>query len=196
MINRPKIFISHSQQNMAPTLFAMRIIELLGCTPIIAERQAKGSSSVNDAVRKLIDNCDAAIVIVTGEYINGDKLSPSSGVSVELGILESIPKFKNKYFVVIQDGVSMSAMNGMAWTSFSLDNLAPIAESILVELGSMKLFRNYYELPGSDMELHTLLDVLHDLRKLGASGVLNNEEFKSAVAQQLNKFIAKFVQTP
>ncbi len=195
MINRPRIFISHCEKNMAPTEYAMRIIDLMGCEPLIAERQPKGSSSVNDVVRNLIESCDAALVIATGDQLNGDKFSPSNGVSVELGLLETIPKLKNKYFVVIEEGISLSAMNNMARYSFLKNDYSSIATAILIELGSMKLFRNYYEMPGSDLNLHNVIETLSDLKRLGESGVLNNDVFKSSVHEQINKFILNFIPT-
>lgn len=192
----PKIFISHCEKSMAPTEYAIRIIELLGCVPMIAERQAKGSNSVNDVVRNLLDTCDAAMVIVTGDQTNGDKRTPSNGVSVELGILETIPKFKSKYFVVIEEGVTMSAMNNMAWTSFTMSNFAPIATAILAELGSMNLFRNYYQMPGSDSNLHQVLETLNALKTVGANGALNNDLFKSSVSTLITEFINNYTNKP
>ena len=177
---------------MAPTEYAMRIIELLGCEPIIAERQPKGSNSVNDVVRNILETCDAAIVIATKDLQNGDTFSPSNGVSVEMGLLETNPKFKSKYFVVIEEGVTLSAMNNMAWTSFKKNDFGPIATAILVELGSMNLYKNYYEMPGSELEMHKLIETLSQLKKMGENGNLDNELFREAAQKLLNKFTSNF----
>lgn len=193
-IKRPRIFISHCEKNMGPTEYAMRIIELMGCEPMLAERQPKGSNSVNDVVRNLLDTCDAALVIATGDLPNGNSKSPSNGVSVELGLLETNPKFKNKYFVFVEEGVVLSAMNGMARYTFKKEDYSQIATAILVELGSMNLFRNYYEMPGSDIGLHKVVEALSDLQKLGATGVLANETFIASAKEQINQFISNFVK--
>ncbi len=193
MNKRPKIFISHCEKNMAPTKFAMRILELIGCEPLIAENQPKGSKSVLEVVTQLLDCCDAAIVIATADQKNGDNYSPSNGVSEELGILKNNEKYKNRFFLCLQEGVVLSAMNSIARYSFTADNYSPIAEAILCELGSMNLFKNYYEMPGSDLDIHLLLEALNSLKELGQSGVLNNEMFTSAVSEQINKFILKVV---
>jgi hypothetical protein len=181
---------------MAPTNFAMRIVELLGCIPIIAERQPKGSNSVHEVVTNNMNSCDAVIVIATRDQNNGENYSPSNGVSEELGILKNSEKFKNKYFVILEKGVVLSAMNSTARYSFTSDNLAPLAEAILIELGSMGIFRNYYEMPGSEMEVHKLMETLAALKMTVNNGHLNKDKFKDAVEEIIQQFVNQLVTAP
>jgi hypothetical protein len=178
---------------MAPTNFAIRIVELLGCIPVIAEKQPKGSSSVFEVVTNNMKSCDAVIVLATRDQENEGKFSPSNGVSEELGILKNDEKFRNRYFVITEKGVELSAMNNIARYSFSADNFGPIAEAIIVELGSMSLFRNYYEMPGSEIEIHTLMDALAALKKVVGDGHLNKNQFKEAVESIMKQFVDKIV---
>jgi hypothetical protein len=189
MLNRPKIFISHCEKKMAPTQYAMRIIELIGCIPIIAEKQPKGSNSVHEVVVNTMDQCDAVIVIATADQKNGDKYSPSNGVSEELGILKTSPKFKNKYFVIIEEGVSLSAMDSIARYSFSKNNYGTIAEAILIELGSLGIFRNYYEMPGSNMQIHILMETLASFKLLVNAGHLNKDQIRESMVDIIKQFI-------
>ena len=191
MQRKPKIFISHCEKNMGPTDYASRIIDLIGCEPIIAEKMPKGSSSVLDDVKNNLNYCDAVVVIATADQRNGEKFSPSNGVSEELGILKSNEKFKGKFFVIIEDGVVLSAMNDIAWYTFSKNNYALIAEAILIELGSMGLFRNYYEMPGSELEIHRLMETLSSLRDLVEKKQIQKDVYNEAVEQMIRGLLIK-----
>lgn len=191
---RPRIFISHCEKKMAPTEYAMRIISLLGCEPVIAERQAKGSKSVNGVVNMGMNSCDAVIVIATADLKNGKKYSPSSGVSLELGKLKNSRKFKSKYFIVKQDNVDLSAMNEEARYTFSDSNYGPIAEAILIELGSMELYTNSVSLHTGDREISKFIETLFSLRKAGENGHLNNPSFKLAVQEFTQKLVDLIIQ--
>ncbi len=174
---RKRVFISHCENNMGPTDYAIRIIDLIGCIPVITEREPKLSRSVSNLVSASMDSCDAVVVIATpdGDGTNGK--GPSQGVLVEIGQLQKIGKFNGKYFIIKEESVSLSPMIPEARYKFSRSDYAPIAEAILIELGSMDIFRNYFELPGSDYMIHELMGTLSQLKDLRKKGALTKEQF-------------------
>ena len=54
-----KIFISHNEVNFGPTEYAIRIIDYIGCIPVIAKKQPKLTRPVSSLVTGTIDLCDA-----------------------------------------------------------------------------------------------------------------------------------------
>lgn len=165
-MGKHRIFISHCENNLEPTDYAIRIIDLIGCVPVIVEKEPKRSRPVSSLVNDTLESCDAAIVIATPDLDGSSGKVPSQGVLVEIGILQSLPQFKNKYVIIKENSVVLSPMISEAHYKFEMGNYGPIAEAILLELGSMSLFRNYYELPGSDLQIHELMDTLPQLRDL------------------------------
>lgn len=195
MSSKPKIFISHCQDNMAPTEYAMRIIRLLGCEPIIAEDQAKGSRTVNEVVVEHMENCDAVIVIATADVKKDEnKYTPSSGVIMEIGRLSDSDKFKNRYFIVKEDNVVLSAMSAENRYSFTAGNFGPIAHAILLELGAMGLFQNYHEMPGSQMQMHTLMETLDSLKKIKNNGHLPREMAEPVIKQAIQDLLDRIFE--
>ncbi len=142
----PRIFICHSETNFAPTDYAIRIIDLIGCVPVIAENQPKLSRNVSTLVSDTIETCDAVVVIATPDRDtpNGNGKEPSQGVLIEIGQLQKNRKFKGKYFFIKEKSVVLSPMVDEARYEFENGNYSSIAEAILIELRGMKLFRNYY----------------------------------------------------
>lgn len=53
----------------------------------------------------------------------------------------------------------------------------------------MDLFRNYYELPGSDLKIHELMETLSQLKDMGKKGVLKPEIFKELVETLIRKTV-------
>lgn len=188
-MKRPRIFISHSEKNFGPTDFVIKIIDLIGCIPVIAETQPKLSRSVLSLVNDTIESCDAAIFIVTTEDDGSSGKMPSQGVLVEIGKIRDLDKFKGRYFLIKEESVNLGPMIPEARYKFNGTNYAPIAEAILLELSSMGLFRNYYELPGSDLELHKLMEVLDHLRDIRKKGYLKGDIFKTALEDIVRKTV-------
>ena len=174
-----------------PTDFAAKIIKLIGCEPVIAEVQPKGSKSVHDVVSDAMNSCDAVIVIATADLQNGEKSSPSSGISEELGILKAPEKLKGKYFVILEQGVVLSAMNSIARYSFTKEDLSQIAIAILIELGSMGLFRNYYEMPGSELQIHKLMETLASLKDHVEKGHIQKDVYNEVVEKGIRELLIK-----
>ena len=182
---RKRVFISHSENNFGPTEYAIRIIDLIGCVPVIAEGEPKLSRTVANLVSDSMDSCDAVVVIATSDRDGTNGKEPSQGVLVEIGQLQTNEKFKTgKYIIIKEESVVMGPMIPEARYKFSMSDYAPLAEAILIELGSMDLFRNYYELPGSDLKLHELMETLSQLKDLGKKGVLKQEIFKENVIRE------------
>ena len=187
---KPRVFISHCENNFGPTDFAIRIIDLIGCTPVIAEKQPKLSRTVLGLVFDSMNSCDAVIVIATADRDNQSGKEPSQGVLVEIGQLQKTEKFKGKYVIIKEKSVVLGPMIPEARYKFNGKDLSPIAEAILIELGSMGLFKNYYELPGSDMRMmYELMDVLSQFRDLAKKGALKQESFKEAVEDLIRKAV-------
>ena len=188
-MQRKRVFISHNKNSFGPTEYAIRIIDLVGCVPVIAEREPKLSRTVASLVFDSMDSCDAVVVIATSGRDGTNGKEPSPGVLVEIGQLQKNEKFTEKYFIIKEESVDLGPMIPEARYKFSMPNYAPLAEAILIELGSMDLFRNYYELPGSDLKIHELMETLSQLKDLGKKGVLKQEIFKEHVENVIRKTV-------
>ncbi len=146
---KKKVFVSHCEGELKPTDYAIRIIDLIGCVPVIAEREPKLSRNVLSLVSDTMDSCDAVVVIATPDRDGTNGKEPSQGVLVEIGQLQQNGKFEGKYFILKEESVVLGPMIPEARYKFNMSDHAPIAEALLLELGSMGLFRNYFEIPGS-----------------------------------------------
>jgi hypothetical protein len=186
---KPRIFISHCETNFAPTDYAIRVIDLIGCSPVIAELQPKLSRTVPGLVSDSMDSCDAVVVIATPDRDGKSGKEPSQSVLVEIGQLQKIPKFKGKYIIIKEETVVLSSMIPEVRYKFDTSDLSSIAEAILIELGSMGLFSNYYALPGSELKIHELMETLSQLRDLGAKGALKPDIFKDSIEDLIRKTV-------
>ncbi len=142
-----------------------------------------------------LDSCDVAIVIATpdGDAPNGKGKQPSPSVLVEIGNLQKMEQFKGKYIIIKEDSVVFSSMIPEVHYRFKMSDLSPIAVAILIELGSMGMYRNYYELPGSDLEIHELFGALSNLKDMKSKGLLNPDQFKTTVEDIIRKVIDKLM---
>jgi hypothetical protein len=190
---KPRIFISHSEKNREPADYAMRLLAYLGCTPVIAEEIPRSNRTIPDLVNDSMESCDAVIVIVTAE-INDSNNSPSQGVLIELGLLKKSEKFKGRYFIIKEESVTLSPMIPDSRYKFSKSNFGPIAEAIIIELTSMGLLRNYYEIKGSDLKIHELMEYLDQLRNLANQKILNPDSFKECVENLVRNTVDRIVQ--
>lgn len=188
-MSKKKVFVSHCENEIKPTDYAIRLIDLIGCVPVIAEREPKLSRNVLSLVSDTMDSCDAVVVIATPDRDNTNGKEPSQGVLVEIGQLQQNEKFKGKYFIIKEESVVLGPMIPEARYKFSMLNYAPIAEALLLELGSMGLFRNYFEIPGSDNKIHELMETLSQLKELGKKGALKKEQFSEIIEQLIRKTI-------
>jgi hypothetical protein len=186
---KKKVFISHCEDEFKPTDYAVRIIDLIGCVPVIAEREPKLSRNVRSLVSDTMDSCDAVVVIATPDRDGTNGKEPSQGVLVEIGQLQQNKRFKDKYLIIKEESVILGPMIPEARYKFSMSNYAPIAEALLLELGSMGLFRNYFEIPGSDNKIHELMETLFQLKELGKKGALKKEQFKETIEELIRTTI-------
>jgi Predicted nucleotide-binding protein containing TIR-like domain len=193
-MEKPKIFISHCQDNFKPTDYAIRIIDALGCTPVIAENQPKLSRPISNLVISTFDKCDIILVIATADLTdkkNGK--APSRGVLQEVGMIKKSKKHKGKYFIVKESGVNLGAMSSETYYEFSKNNLGTIAEAILIELGSMGAFKNYFELKGSEYKFHEFIESIHSLKEMNIKGHIHSIFFEQAVTELITKAVNKIV---
>lgn len=193
-MTKHKIFIVHCENNFGPTDYAIRIINIIGCIPVIAEKEPKLSRSVGNLAFDTMDSCDAVIVIATPDRDGPEGREPSSSVSIEIGGLRKTDKFKGRYVVIKEESVVLSPMMSETWYKFSMTDYAPIAEAILIELNSMGLFRNYYEIPGSELDIHLLMESLFQLRDLRKKGIFKKEIFKQSVEDAVKEFVDKLTK--
>lgn len=189
-----KVFISHCENNFGPTEYAIRIIDYIGCIPVIAEEQPKLAKPVRSLVIGSMDLCDAAIIIATPDRDGTNGKEPSQSVSVEIGRIQEKEKFKEKYVIIKEESVYLGPMIPETHYKFSGTDYAPIAEAILIELKSMGLFRNYYELPGSDLDLHTLMETVDELKDLRNKGTFSQEDFKKHTEKAITDIMAKLTK--
>jgi hypothetical protein len=90
--------------------------------------------------------------------------------------------------IIKEETVKFGPMIPEVYYKFSMNNFGPIAEAILIELGSMGLFKNHYELRGSELQIQELMETLAKLRDLFQSNLLKDESLKEIVeklAQQM-----------
>lgn len=191
---KPRIFISHCEKNFHPTDYAIRIIDALGCTPVIAEKQPKLSKNIPSLIQGTLDSCDAAIIIATPGAKQGRKNIPSRGVLIEIGMIQKKKKFRNKYAIIKEESVELGPMVSEAYYTFSGNNFGPLAEAILTELYSMGLYKNYCALPGNDHKLHELMEALTDLKKLKKQNIFTAEVFKSHVEKLIRSTVEKIIR--
>lgn len=193
-MGKPRIFISHCESNFEPTDYAIRIVDAIGCVPVVAEKEPKLSRIVRSLAYDTLESCDAAVVIATPDSDSALGKSPSQGVLVEIGRIQSLDAFKGKYVIIQEESVVLSPMIPEARYKFKMGNYGPLAEAILVELGSMGLFRNYYEIPGSDMQIHELMDTLSQLKELREKGVLKQEHYKSTITDVVKRMVEQLIK--
>ena len=186
---KPRIFISHCERNFGPTDFAIRIIDALGCIPVIAETQPKLSRNIGSLVKSSMDSCDAVIVIATPDDDSPKGKTPSQAVSVEIGRIQEIKKFENRYVIIKEETVKFGSMIPEVYYKFTMNDYGPIAEAILIELGSMGLFKNHYELRGSELQIQELMETLVKLRDLFQSKLLKEEGLKEVIDELSKRMI-------
>ena len=183
---KPRIFISHCERNFGPTEYAIRIIDALGCIPVIAENQPKLSRNVASLVRSSMSSCEAVIVIATPDDDSPQGKTPSQAVSVEIGRLQENKKFENRYMILKEESVRLGSMINEVYYKFTMDDYSPIAEAILIELGSMGLFKNHYEMRGSELQIQELMVTLANLSDLFQRKVLHEKELNE-ITERLSK---------
>lgn len=188
---KPRIFISHSENNREPTDYAIRLLNYLGCIPVIAEEMPRLNRTVSNLVNDSMDTCDAVIVIATPDLEGNSGKSPSQGVLIEIGKLQDSEKFKGKYFIIKEETVTLGPMIPESRYKFSMSNFSHIAEAILIELGSMGFFKNYYEMKGSELKIHDLIETLAQLKELFDKNVFNKQEFKKYAEKIIQEIIGR-----
>jgi hypothetical protein len=188
---KPRIFISHNEKNREPTDYTIRLLRYLGCSPIIAEEMPHFNRTVSNLVDNSMEACDAVIVIATPDMDGTLGKSPSQGVLVEIGKIQNNEKFKGKYFIIKEETVILGPMIPEARYKFSLSNFGPIAEAVLIELGSMGFFKNYYEMKGSELKIHELIETLAQLKELFDKNVFDKQEFKQHSERVIQEMIGR-----
>jgi hypothetical protein len=128
-----------------------------------------------------MDSCDAVIVIATPDDDSPMGKTPSQAVSVEIGRIQEIKKFENRYVIIKEETVKFGSMIPEVYYKFTMNDYGPIAEAILIELGSMGLFKNHYELRGSELQIQELMETLVKLRDLFQSKLLKEEGLKEVI---------------
>jgi hypothetical protein len=141
-----------------------------------------------------MDSCDAVIIIATPDAGEIDRKNPSQGVLVEIGQLQKSEKFQGRYFIIKEESVALSPMIPEARYKFSDNNYGPIAEAIIIELTSMGLLKNYYELKGSDLKIHELMETLDQLRELANKNVFDKNLFKELVEKVVRDTVEKIME--
>jgi hypothetical protein len=190
---KPRIFISHCENNFKPTDYAIRIIDAIGCTPVIAEKQPKLSRPVSNLVIDTFDKCDVILVIATADLKDKNGYAPSRGVLQEMGMIKKSKKHKSKFFIIKEKSVNLGAMSNETYYEFTKNNLAPLAEAILIELGSMGVFKNYYELKGSEYKFHEFIESIHSLKEMNEKGHILSESYERFVTDLITKAVSKII---
>lgn len=186
---KPRIFISHCERNFGPSDYAIRIIDALGCIPVIAEKQPKLSRNVGSLVKSSMESCDAVIVIATPDDDSPSGKTPSQAVAVEIGRVQTIEKFQNRYVIIKEASVKLGPMIPEVYYKFSMNDFSPIAEAILIELGSMGLFKNHYELRGSELQIQQLMETLSQIQELFQRKLVREEGLKEIIDELSNQMI-------
>lgn len=190
---KPRIFISHSEKNRDPTNYVINLLHYLGCIPVVVEDLPRSNSIVSSLVKGSMESCDAIIVIATSDLVGDSGNSPSQGVTIEIGKLQDNEKFKDKWFIVKEDTVNFGPMIPESRYKFSKTNFGPIAEALIIELVSRGLLKNYYELKGSELKIHELMEILDQLTELANKNILSPEQFKECVEKLVRNTVDRIV---
>jgi hypothetical protein len=181
--HKPKIFVSHCERTPGPTEFSCRLIDLMGCIPVLAEAEPKFTRPVSGVVHGGMDECDAAIVLLTPDDNVGGHWHPSGSVTVEVGNLQTHPTLKGRFLVLKEESVELPAMQNETYTVFKPGNYGPIATALLSELGALGLFINHHAMAGSDFPLQGLADMASNIRGLARTVALDKETLDRIIDQ-------------
>lgn len=192
-MSKPRIFISHSEKNREPTNYVINLLHYLGCIPVVVEDLPRCNSTVTSLVKGSMESCDAIVVIATADLEGESGNSPSQGVTVEIGRLQDNDKFKGKWFIIKEDTVNFGPMIPESRYKFSKTNFGPIAEALIIELVSMGLLKNYYEMKGSELKIHELMEYLDQLRELANKKILDPEHFEVCVKNLIKNTVDRIV---
>lgn len=112
------------------------------------------------------EGCNAVVFILTTDTILVD-------------FLKEIKQLKEKkYFIIKEDITGLNTLETETDYKYRRTDFGPIARSILIELGSLGYFQNYYEIRGSEMKMHELIATLYDFKELYKEGKLSKENFE------------------
>ena len=127
-----KVFISHGHAEDV-----LRRVEdyvrALGCEPIVVKRMPSGGQAIDDLVEKRMEECQAAIILATGDdEVNGHK-QPRPNVIHEIGLAQRI--LQNRVVYLKEEGCQFSSnVAPKVWEDFNKADLSSAFEKIAKEL--------------------------------------------------------------
>jgi len=135
--NARKVFITHGHAEDV-----LRRVEdfvrALGLEPVVVKRQASEGQALDDLVEKRLEECDAQIILATGDDRMNGSWQPRMNVIHEVGLGQRI--FKDHIIYLKEDRCEFpSNIAPKVWESFSRDNLEPAFQKIVKELRAMNL---------------------------------------------------------
>ncbi len=134
---RPRIFISHSGENLAFYRLVSFMWEL-GVEPVVAEWKPFKGQPVPEHVRSAMESCVAAIVFATAADQVGDRKQPGRGVLIETGMLQE--RFSERVIYLIENETELGPMaDNFACEFFTQDNLEAAYRRVIIELRAFGL---------------------------------------------------------
>jgi hypothetical protein len=135
--NANRVFITHGHADDV-----LRRVEdfvrALGLEPVVVKREPSLGKAVDDLVEKKMSECEAQIVLATGDDEVDGKLQPRMNVIHEVGLGQVV--FPEKMIYLKEDGCQFPSNIGpKVWETFERGDLAPAFEKIAKELRAMNL---------------------------------------------------------
>jgi hypothetical protein len=127
-----KVFIAHGRDEDV-----LRRVEdfvrALGCEPVIVERLASGGASVDDLVEQRMEECQAAVILATGDDEIDGRRQPRPNVIHEIGLAQRV--LQNRVIYLREEGCEFpSNVAPKVWENFTKGDLASAFEKIAKEL--------------------------------------------------------------
>jgi hypothetical protein len=134
-----KVFISHGHAEDV-----LRRVEdfvrALGLEPLVVKREASQGQALDDLVEKRMEECEAQIVLATGDDEVDGSWQPRMNVIHEVGLGQRI--FKDHIIYLKEDKCEFpSNIAPKVWEPFPRDNLEPAFQKIVKELRAFGLLQ-------------------------------------------------------
>jgi predicted nucleotide-binding protein len=113
-------------------------VRALGFEPVVVKRGASLGGATDDVVEERMAECDAQIVLATGDDSVNGSLQPRMNVVHQIGLGQGL--FKNHMIYLKESGCEFpSNVSPKIWQTFTRDDMSPAFEKIAKELRAMGL---------------------------------------------------------
>lgn len=138
----PKAFIAHGGESHALTKLKEYLVDL-GVKPLIVEKEASESRSVNEQVEHNLAQADCAIVLGTADDKNlaDGRLYPRDNVEIEIGRFQE--RFPRRTIYLLEKGAfSPSNISEKVYERFTQDNMEKAFAKVARELRAFGILKS------------------------------------------------------